>query len=370
MQFVNSAGKAVATFGVTPAQEGEKKKEGKRELGGMTQEYEIMRGDLVRLLYEESIERNRRRTVEETQGEGKGNGKGSLKYEFGKTVTSLHQTSKDGVDILFSDNSTGHFDLVVAADGQASRTRELAFGKAMSDAAFVPFGLYAAFYSIPSLPVGSDDMAKAYNAPGRKVIMTRTGGRPVTQVYLLDALDTTALQKIHGESTAVRKEKWAAAFQGAGWESEALIEGMKGCEDFYVAEGGIVRNKRLHTGRVVLLGESGYGGTFTGSGTELALSGAWVLAGELARHGSDVGAALQRYEEIMRTPVKELHATPSMVKMALRMFLPYYAFEVWLLRTFVWAIHWSGIALLIARLMPDGKEGWKLPEYKELGFEE
>ena len=366
MEFVDSQGKSIATFGVSPAEgHGVASMDGK-QLGGMTQEYEIMRGDMVRMLYDESLERRRLR-AEREKGEGKEGG-GSLTYDFGKTVTELHHDDKEGVDVVFSDGQRRRFDLVVAADGQASRTRRIAFGPEFDDASFVPFGLFAAFYSIPGLE-GEGDLAKAYNAPGRKVVMTRTGGRPITQVYLLNAQDTEKLKKIHGEPEEQRKQKWIEAYKDCGWQSERLLSGMKTCEDFYVAEGGLVKNPKYCTGRVALLGESGYGGTFTGVGTELALSGAYVLAGEIARNGSDMAQSLQNYEQIMRTPVGELQATPSMVRIGLRMFLPNYSLEIWFLRTLVWAICKSGIALLLMKLVPAGKEGWKIPEYQELNLE-
>jgi 2-polyprenyl-6-methoxyphenol hydroxylase-like FAD-dependent oxidoreductase len=38
---------------------------------------------------------------------------------------------------------------------------------------------------------------------------------------------------------------------------------------------------RYHAGRVVLLGDAGYGNTLGGFGTGLAIVGAYVLAGEL-----------------------------------------------------------------------------------------
>ena len=49
-------------------------------------------------------------------------------------------------------------------------------------------------------------------------------------------------------------------------------------------------------GRVVLLGDAGYGATMGGIGTGLAMVGAYVLAGELASAGGDHRVAFARYD--------------------------------------------------------------------------
>ena len=355
MEVVDSSGNPVAQFGVTSA-------DGKKSSGGgITQEYEIMRGDLVKVLYEASLER---RQAKGEAGEGE---EGSLSYEFGKTLTELEQRD-DGVDVVFSSGERRRYDLVVAADGQGSRTRRFAFGTEVSDGAFKPFGAHCAFYSIPGLE-GESDLAKLYQAPGRRAVMTRTGGRPVTQVYLFSARDVEGLKKTHREPAEKQKEAWAETFADVGWQSERVISGMKSCDDFYVAEGGLVKMDRLFTGRVVLLGESGYGGTFTGVGTDLALVGAYVLAGELARHGGkDVTGAMEAYEKTMRDPIAELQGGPATERTALRVFLPSSQLEIWLLRTIVWAVSKFKIVEMAQWLMPEGKGRWKIPEYRELNL--
>lgn len=58
---------------------------------------------------------------------------------------------------------------------------------------------------------------------------------------------------------------------------------------------------RWSTGRVVLVGDAGYcPSPLTGMGTSLALVGAYVLAGELARHDGDHTRAFAAYERRMR----------------------------------------------------------------------
>jgi 2-polyprenyl-6-methoxyphenol hydroxylase-like FAD-dependent oxidoreductase len=54
----------------------------------------------------------------------------------------------------------------------------------------------------------------------------------------------------------------------------------------------------------VLLGDSAYGNTLGGFGTGLAVVGAYVLAGELHRAGSDHAQAFRRYTELFRPYAK------------------------------------------------------------------
>ncbi len=60
---------------------------------------------------------------------------------------------------------------------------------------------------------------------------------------------------------------------------------------------------RWSDGRIVLLGDAGYGATFGALGTGTAVVGAYVLAGELAQAGGDYRAAFDRYEARLRKSV-------------------------------------------------------------------
>jgi 2-polyprenyl-6-methoxyphenol hydroxylase-like FAD-dependent oxidoreductase len=58
------------------------------------------------------------------------------------------------------------------------------------------------------------------------------------------------------------------------------------------------------SGRVTLVGDAGYcPGPAVGGSTSLAVVGAYVLAGELARARGDYAAAFAAYESTMREPV-------------------------------------------------------------------
>ena len=93
----------------------------------------------------------------------------------------------------------------------------------------------------------------------------------------------------------------ADAFAGRGWEVPRLLDEMWSAPDFYFDSISQIHMDRWSSGRVVLVGDAAYAPSpASGQGTSLALTGAYVLAGELANASGDVSAAVMRYEAAMR----------------------------------------------------------------------
>ncbi|XXG96151.1 hypothetical protein Hte_002430 [Hypoxylon texense] len=346
LEIVDSNGKPLAQFGINPA--------GERRIT-LTSEYEIMRGDLVNVLYKASLEQYEKLTRTLRKG-------GGLDYQFGKAITELSQDD-DGVDVTFSDGQQKRYDLVVAADGQSSKTRRLAFGQGVSDAAWKSLGVQAAYFSIPRIE-GEGGLARSFNALGRRLIITRTSDRPVTQVLWFTMGDGEKLKKSYKESIEKQKEAFADAFSNAGWQDDRFMSGVKSSDDFYAHEIGQIKMKQLSKGRVVLLGDAGYcPSPFTGMGATGCLVGAYVLAGELARHGNDVAGALKSYEDVVRPPIAECQQLPGF---NLGAFFPSSRLGIWILRNVMWAV--SKVDFAFGWLQSDNVGRWVLPEYPELNL--
>ena len=113
------------------------------------------------------------------------------------------------------------------------------------------------------------------------------------------------------QGTARQKEILTDTFAGVGWEVPRVLEQMWSARDFYFDLLAQVRMERWTRGRVALLGDAGYSPSpVTGLGTSLALVGAYVLAGELARSNWAVEVAFARYESVMRDYVKQCQELP------------------------------------------------------------
>lgn len=78
-----------------------------------------------------------------------------------------------------------------------------------------------------------------------------------------------------------------------------MLDAMWSTPDFFFDRGGMVRVPGWSRGRVVLLGDSVFGGS-VGMGTSMAIVGAYVLAGELAVAGGDHRRAFTGYETVLR----------------------------------------------------------------------
>lgn len=351
LEMVDSKDKTIAQFGVAPA--------GQRRLT-LTSEHEIMRGDMVQVLYDASIKQN------QTFKSKSGDSDAGLRYVFDQTIIALDQHENDDVDVTFSNGETKRYDLVVGADGQWSHTRRLAFGKETSRAAFKSLGIHAAYFSLPKTE-NETTLAKAHLAPGRRMVVTRTSGRPVTGALLFTMQKSEKLSGCYKESIDKQKEAFAEAFRDIDWQADRLTRGLKSSSDFYAHELGQIKIKELSTGRVVLLGDSGYcPSPFTGLGTNLCLVGSYILAGELARHGSNnVSAALRSYGERMQPFIDECQ---NISPRTLSLFFPSSRLGIWVIHYLAWAV-----ARLSQRFWQGQEEltdhhAERLPKYPELNL--
>ncbi len=84
---------------------------------------------------------------------------------------------------------------------------------------------------------------------------------------------------------------------------------MADADDFYASELVRVKVPQLTKGNFALVGDAGYS-SGVGTGTTLAMTGAYILAGEICKHQGDLAAALGAYENRMGPIVKEMQAIP------------------------------------------------------------
>ncbi|GAA0405849.1 FAD-dependent monooxygenase [Microbispora corallina] len=235
-------------------------------------EVEILRGDLVRLLYDRT--------------------KDDAEYVFGDSIAAMTETP-DGVEVAFDSGAVRTFDLVVGADGLHSGVRRLAFGP---ESRFVrPSGYHVALFNAPD-HLGLGQGTLLYNEPGRALGVTAVpgGALNVMAVFHAEGLGYDR-QDVSGQRRIV-----ADAYAGAGWEVPRLLEHLPTAPDFYFDTIGLVRMDRFTQGRVALIGDAGYGATFGGMGAGMALVSSHVLAGELAAAGGDHRTGFAEYENLIR----------------------------------------------------------------------
>jgi 2-polyprenyl-6-methoxyphenol hydroxylase-like FAD-dependent oxidoreductase len=256
---------------------------------GLVSKLEILRGDLVDVLYQAT--------------------KDQTDYRFNTRIEDLSQ-NEDAVRATLSDGTKLSVDLVVGADGPHSAVRRLVFGP---EEQFVkPLGGYNAWFTAPDT-VGLDGWYLMYQAPGLNASMRPSHDPALCKAGLAFRSESVAYdRRILDEQRALLTKHFA----GAGWQSDALLAAAAEADDFYFDAFVQVQMPTISEGRVTLAGDAGYcASPLSGMGTSLALVGAYVLAGELGTADSldaqHIKAALQRYEAVMRAYINRCQDLPN-----------------------------------------------------------
>jgi 2-polyprenyl-6-methoxyphenol hydroxylase-like FAD-dependent oxidoreductase len=256
---------------------------------GLVSKLEILRGDLVDVLYQET--------------------KGQTEYRFDTRITDLTQ-GDDAVEATLTDGTKLSVDLVVGCDGPHSTVRRLVFGP---EEQFVqPLGGYNAWFTAPDT-VGLDGWYLMYQAPGVNASMRPSHDPALAKAGLAFRSQPVAYDRRNADE---QRALLTRHFAGAGWQCDALLSAASQSDDFYFDAFAQVHMPTISQGRVTLAGDAGYcASPLSGMGTSLALVGAYVLAGELGTAGAldakGIQAALQRYESVMRPYIVRCQDLPN-----------------------------------------------------------
>jgi 2-polyprenyl-6-methoxyphenol hydroxylase-like FAD-dependent oxidoreductase len=207
--------------------------------------------------------------------------------------------------VTFAGGSKDIFDLVVAADGSASKTRSLILDEQVLKDSYKFLGQYTAFFSIPSRPT-DPKLWQWYNAPKGLSIMIRPHRNTSTMgAYLCITMPARghrdpAVEDAMDKETEDTKRMLHEYFENAGLEAKRVLEGMDHAEDFYMSRAVQVKISKWTNGGALVLGDAP--SASFGVGTSLAIESAYIPAGELSKiqSSNDVPQALEKYEEVFR----------------------------------------------------------------------
>ena len=278
VKFVNAADRAVARVEMRTLDPGS---------------VEIMRGDLVALLHEAS----------------------GVRILFDDSIQGLEQ-DEGGVSVSFEKAPARRFDLVVGADGMHSHVRRLAFGPQEE---FIRHkGHYFAFANADAT-LGEDRWVTMFNTPGRMAGIYRSGNHAQAKAYF--AFRSAPLDYDHRDPS-VHKRLVRDAFEGqVSWRTRELLDSALADPDpdFYFDACAQVHMASWSAGRVVLVGDAAWcPSPASGAGAELAMVGAYRLAGELAAAEGRHRLAFSRYAAALRPLV----ATRQQIGPNLRLMIP------------------------------------------------
>ena len=299
---------------------------------GPIAELEILRGELAKLLIQQSQDR--------------------VTYRFGDSIKTLEDDGEQ-VHVRFEQGAEQVYDLVIIAEGIGSATRNQVFGNEVERRSL---DLYTAYFTVPRAPSDGEVM-RWHNLSGGRCICLRPDNLGTTRAFLSFQQAPSGYEKLtRDEQVALLKR----LFANAGWEAPRVLDALEHATDLYLDAVGQVKMPRWSKGRIALVGDAAYcASPISGMGTSLGLCGAYVLAGELGRH-ADHSEAFAAYEKLMRPYVKQAQSVP---KFAPRLASPHSRAGIALGHAVLRLATAPGFKTLFGKLLSPKAEAIELPCY-------
>jgi 2-polyprenyl-6-methoxyphenol hydroxylase-like FAD-dependent oxidoreductase len=218
---------------------------------------------------------------------------------YGESIKEIEQTDT-GVRVAFERSSPREVDLLVGADGLHSIVRHISFGNSSFEKYL---GYYAASFLVEHYPQRDETAYVCYCTPGKQVARYALRGDR-TVFFLLFAADTKL--DTGNQSEERRKDLLRDKFAHDGWECPQIVTALDRCDEFYFDRVSQIHLDRWSSGRVALIGDAAFcPSLLAGEGASLAMTAAYILAGELKKAGGNHRIAFPRYESVFRPLIEQ-----------------------------------------------------------------
>jgi 2-polyprenyl-6-methoxyphenol hydroxylase-like FAD-dependent oxidoreductase len=266
---------------------------------------------------------------------------------FGDSIATIDEHS-DGVRLTFDGGAPREFDLVIGADGLHSNVRRLVFGPEDDFEHYL--GCKVAACVVDGYRPRDDLIYVTYSTPGRQLARFALRGDRTMFLFIFRAE--------HDSAGVTPKDQLRNQFGDVGWERRDILAVLDDVDDLYFDVVSQIHMDCWSRDRVLLIGDAaGCISLLGGEGTGLAITEAYVLAGELVRAGADYRRAYDAYEARMRPFIEAKQAG------AVR-YIPFFAtrtrFGLWFRNVAMRMMNVGPLATLFAGSVRDDFE---LPEY-------
>jgi len=218
---------------------------------------------------------------------------GEVRTIFGDAIRAIEQDD-EGVLVSYEFAPAERFDLVIGAGGLHSPVRALVFGPEERYEKYL--GYYAASFTVGGYPHQDPCAYVSYAAPGRQV--SRYSLRDDRTAFLFVFANDMKLP-VGPHDLPAQKSFLRERFRHDGWECPEILAALESSADFYFDPVSQIRMQHWSDGRVALIGDACFcPSLLAGQGSALAMTGAYVLAGELAKSGGDYKLAFANYEKV------------------------------------------------------------------------
>ena len=270
-----------------------------------------------------------------------------MKTIFGDSIAAIDEHS-DGVRVAFEHEQDREFDLVVGADGLHSNVRRLTFGPESSFEHYL--GCKVAAFVVDGYRPRDGLVYVTYCTPGRQVGRFALRGDRTMFLFVFRAE--------HDGGGATPKEQLHNQFDDAGWECPRILAALDDVDDLYFDVVSQIRMDRWSQGRVTLVGDAaGCISLLGGEGTGLAITEAYVLAGELLRADGDHRRAFDAYETRLRPFIRDKQSSAEKL---IGFFATKTRFGLWFRNVAMRTMNFGPMANLFGGGMRDD---FQLPEY-------
>jgi len=218
---------------------------------------------------------------------------GATETIFGDEVVSLQEHS-DAVEVQFRNGQTRRFGLVIGADGLHSTVRRLMFGS--QDRFETHLGYYVAAFEVNGYRPRDESVYIVYNKPGR--MFGRFALHDDRTLFLfVFAFDGTSQDLNTAEQKAILRER----FGEGSWECPRVLAELDRIENLYFDRVSQIKMECWSRGRVALVGDAAFCvSLMAGQGAALAMTAAYVMAGELVKASGRHEEAFRNYEALLR----------------------------------------------------------------------